>query len=245
MPQSSPPVDDRSQPAAPAGAAATDHLVHLPKMSTTAGVVEQDYVAINVAAVFAILLGFASILALVNSALIVIPLTAVAVAAVALRRVADSNGTQTGAGVAMCGLFLAVLAGSFVATGIVLEEFGRSADQHAIADLCQNFGRQINDQQFDKAYDLFSQRFRSRTSRQAFVRGINRFPELGRIVSANWNGVARFYTDADSGAVTARSMIVLHFANAQNPEPADAVFRKSGNTWSIDDVSGLFSNAPR
>jgi hypothetical protein len=214
-------------------------------MSTTAGVVEQDYVAINVGAVFALLIGFASILSLVNNILIVIPLAGILVAAVALRKIGNSNGTQTGAGVAMSGLFLSVLMGSYTSAGMVLEEFGRSADQHAITDLCINFGQLVNDQKFDTAYDLFSPRFQSVVSRQAFVRQLNHFPELGKITGASWNGVATFFTDPDNGAITCKSQILLKFEHAQNSESADAQFRKSGNSWYIEGITGLFNAAKR
>src|SRR5580704_164893 len=91
-------VDDRN--AVGAESAATEHLVNLPKMSATAGVGVQEYVAVSVSAVFSLLLGFASLLAIMENALIVIPILALALSIVALRQINRSNGTQTGRGVA-------------------------------------------------------------------------------------------------------------------------------------------------
>src|SRR5271170_804167 len=94
-----------SEPAAPTpvGAAGTDHLRELPKMSSTAGVGTEEYVAINVPAVFALLLGFAGILALIEAPFVVIALAAIVVAIVAMVQIAKSSGTQAGGGFAVAG----------------------------------------------------------------------------------------------------------------------------------------------
>jgi hypothetical protein len=230
---------------------ATDHLVHLPKMSPTAGVGTTDYVAINLPAVFALLLGFASIFAIMNNVMLVIPMIAIATGCVALWQINTSNGTQTGRHMVTGGLFLAVLCGSYVVTANAAEVLGQRHDRSAILALCANFGDKLRDRQFDSAYDLFSQRFKSRVSRQEFVARTTAMQDrlsregygsggLGMINGAHGTGLLDFYTDADAGTVTAQSFIILTYANSESENHMGCYFRKSGDTWTIDDIPDLF-----
>src|SRR5213596_2432440 len=91
-----------------------DPLAHLHKMSTTAGLGSGDYVAVNGAAVFALLLGLASALALLDELLLVIPLTGIIIAMVARRQIRQSNGTQTGRGLVALGVLLMLVFGGYV-----------------------------------------------------------------------------------------------------------------------------------
>src|SRR5688500_6367590 len=94
-PQSPQPHVDRG--AGPNGEADGDEALHkLHRMSRTAGLGTQEYVAINVAAVMTLLLGLVSALAMVTSLLLVIPLAGVVCGVIALYQIKDSNGTQTG-----------------------------------------------------------------------------------------------------------------------------------------------------
>src|SRR5271168_3196883 len=120
-----------------------DHFSQLPRMSPTAGAGDQEYVAINIPSVFSLLLGFTSLLALMNAVLVIIAVLAVALATLGLRQINRSNGTQTGAGIAMVGLFLAVSIGSFVLAQASMEGFTRQRDRQAIADLAQRFGQDM------------------------------------------------------------------------------------------------------
>src|SRR5215218_496972 len=75
-----------------------DPLSHLHKMSTTAGLGSGDYVAVNGAAVFSLLLGLASMLSMLEEILLIIPLACIIVSVIAWRQINHSNGTQTGKG---------------------------------------------------------------------------------------------------------------------------------------------------
>ena len=247
MPTNSPQLNDI--PASPAPAdAATEHLVHLPKMSATAGVSSQEYVAINVVAVFALLLGFAGIMAFISQAMLLIPLAAIIAGIVAARQIAGSNGTQTGMGIASSGLFLAVGISSFLITSDLTDFYGQQQDKAAIANLCQRFGEDMRDRTFDSAYGLFSRHFKARVTRQAFVGNLStlqdrltREPDLGIIVAAEWNGLVEFKIEPDTGAVTATSYI--NFKYAKNPEgvhPVEIHLRKDGSTWLLEDIPTQF-----
>ena len=85
-----------------------DPLAHLHKMSTTAGLGTTEYVAINPLAVATVFLGLASALALLDNTLLAIPVLALIGAIFSLRQIARSGGTQTGKGLAVLGLLLAV-----------------------------------------------------------------------------------------------------------------------------------------
>src|SRR3954451_9896103 len=75
-----------------------DPLAHLHKMSTTAGLGSGDYVAVNGTAVFALLVGVASALALMSEVLLILPLVAFVAGFMAWGQIRHSNGTQTGKG---------------------------------------------------------------------------------------------------------------------------------------------------
>ena len=105
MPTSSPESNLSSPPIATEQAA--DPLSKLHKMSTTAGVASQQYVAVNTTAVVAALLGVASAMAMFSPLLLVIPVATVVVSIVAWRQIANSNGTETGKPLAVLGLVLA------------------------------------------------------------------------------------------------------------------------------------------
>ncbi|HTW94568.1 MAG TPA: DUF4190 domain-containing protein [Tepidisphaeraceae bacterium] len=230
---------------------ATEHLTRLPRMSTTAGVGTQEYVAVNPVCVFALLLGFASVLSIIDDSLLVIPITAVVLAIIAMRQIAQSNGTQTGRGIAQGGLFLAIAYGSFVLSGGVLESYGRYQDRQDIAKLCVRFGEDLKDRTYDDAYSLFSQRFQHRIDRQTFVRTLKSMQDelteeakkkegLGPVNGAHWNGLVHFYADPDSGTVTAQSIMLWTFELSPNPYPKTCAFRKSANGWEFDDIFELF-----
>src|SRR4051794_17907081 len=94
-----------------APAAGTEHLAHLHKMSTTAGVTNLDYVAVSPLAVVTVLIGVASLLSFFGALFLVVPATGLLVGVLALRQIADSNGTQTGRPMAWAGLTLCVALG--------------------------------------------------------------------------------------------------------------------------------------
>src|SRR6476660_5325715 len=66
-----------------------DPLASLHKMSTTAGITSQEYVAINIPSIVAFVLGIASLVAVLNPVLLVLPLAAVVTAYAALSQIRD------------------------------------------------------------------------------------------------------------------------------------------------------------
>src|SRR4051812_20788417 len=106
-----------------AGDEEPDPLASLHKMSTTAGLTYggQEYVAVNVVAVVAVLLAVVGALALVGDILLVIPLAAVVCAIVALQQIRGSNGTQTGRWLAALAILLSLVFAGTVGTRKIME----------------------------------------------------------------------------------------------------------------------------
>src|SRR3954467_10146513 len=111
-----------------------DPLAHLHKMSTTAGLGTTEYVAVNGMSIVALILGVASALSLFANELLVIPGIAVVLAIVAFFQIRDSNGTQTGKGLAAVGLVLALAFVGLVGGRLMFQIIGNRSDEQAIND---------------------------------------------------------------------------------------------------------------
>ena len=232
-----------SRPGPPESAAA-DPLASLHKMSTTAGVTSQEYVAINIPSILALVLGLASVVAVLNPILLVIPLAAVITALAALRQIRESNGTQTGRGFAWLGIVLSLAIGGFVFAGAVSRHFQSRADRQAILAKMEELGRRIHERKYEQAYALFSARFQNRINRQAFDAGWDaqqNLPDLGPIVSMEWNRTnLEFKDDPDSGARVAYGAAWVRFQKSGEPARYIFEFRKSGPNWEIHDAPTAF-----
>jgi len=228
-------------------AADTDPLLHLHKMSTTAGLGSQDYVAINITAIVAALFGFGSVLAIINNVLLVIPIVGAVLSIVALAQIRNSNGTQSGRGLAWAGLLLCGgITIGLIATRTV-ETMRRNQDQRAVADLCDQFGRLVAQKDYEEAYKLFDSDFQDRTKLDAFRTRLASFQEnkfVPPIDAISWNGLIQFQSQ-DGGLDTAESVMKLHYKDTENEQRYGARFRKAaGESWLIDDIPELFPPPP-
>src|SRR4051794_32619061 len=223
----------------PDGDDAPDALAGLHKMSTTAGITSQEYVAINIPAIVALVLGLASVVALLTPVLLVVPLAAVITAYAALSQIRASNGTQTGRGFAILGIVLALAIGTIVLVRTVVERFQSKADRQAIAARIEEVGRLVRAEEYDKAYALFSNRFQNRINRQTFEskwESSQAYECLGRIASIEWNRTnIIFQDDPASGARVGYAASWMHFEKGPEPARFTFEFRKSGSNWEIDD----------
>jgi hypothetical protein len=224
-------------------AADSESLLHLHKMSTTAGLGSQDYVAVNVLSVIAVLFGLASLLAIASPVLLVFPIVGVALSLIALRQVRHSNGTQTGAGLAILGLVLSgvITASIFVYQGF--EAVHRRADQATIANLIRQYGGLLSQHQYAPAYDLFDSDFQNRVSKREFVEHLGTLFEQKMeppIESVDWNGLAAFHVD-DEDIETADSVMKMNFKGSGGPVREEIHFKRaSGGPWLIDNIPDQF-----
>jgi hypothetical protein len=226
-------------------AADSDPLLHLHKMSTTAGVGTQEYVAVNVTSVVAVLFGLASLLAIASPALLIFPIVGVGLSLVALRQIRHSNGTQTGGGLAILGLIFSGLITAVLFSYQGVQALHRRADQLAIAGLSQKYGDLLNQRKFAEAYDLFDSDFQNRVGKQAFINTLTSVQNQGSLVppidGITWNGLAEFHAD-DTGTETADSEMKIHFKGYDGyPERQPIHFKRSGDgPWQIDNIPEEF-----
>ena len=219
-------------------------------MSTTAGVGSQDYVAVNLAAILAALLGLASILALLNDVWLVIPAAGVVCAIVAWRQIRNSNGTQTGNGIALIGLVLSLLIGGGVLASKAAHAWTQRRDEQAITAAMHDLGEDLAAGRYHDAYQRLSERFKQRVPEAAFTETwettLGRGFALGHVKTLNWNGRALFEDDAGTGRRFAWAGMIPEFEKPMDPPPRwDAqLSRGSDGRWVVEDLQQIFPQKP-
>jgi hypothetical protein len=184
------------------GADPVDPLSKLHKMSTTAGVASQQYVAVNSAAVIAALLGLASGLAIFSPLLLIISVVGIAVAIVAWRQIRGSNGTETGLVAAGLGLMMSVGFGAGIGGKEYLDYSHSRDDGRKMDAIIQQVSTAIQSNQLEAAYQLFDSNFRQRVSLEQFKTKLQsmQLPGAnGRIHSMAWNGILPQYEKTQGG----------------------------------------------
>ncbi len=218
-------------------------------MSTTAGLTTQEYVAVNAAAIAAILLGLASAFALLSPTFLVIPLLAIVCAVIAWRQITHSNGTQGGKILAATGLVLALAAGGFKVSQEITQRMRAIPQERQIAAIARQMGQWVAAEDWDPLWNLFSDRFKTQRIKITREQFIQRWKDLqapfrGRVRSIKWNGVSMvFQTDARSGFPAAICMVIVDLENA-TPWRQPVIFRKIGDRWLIDDMPEVFPPPP-
>jgi hypothetical protein len=234
---------DVAQPthSTPADADADAHLAQLHKMSTTAGVTNLDYVAVNQTAIVAAILGLASALSFLASLLLVIPLVGVIFAIVALRQIKDSSGTQTGRLLAILGLLLCVLLGGGAITKEAMAIAAVKGDENKIAATLAQVGQYLHDGKYKEAYALHDDEFQNRVKFPLFEstwKSIQSPMPLGRVQSMEWNGVSPSFA-SEGGSPVAATKARMKFERAQD-ERFDVLLRRVGDRWLISRFPSFF-----
>jgi hypothetical protein len=231
------------QPATPRDAAVeTDALSHLYKMSSTAGAQSNEYVAVNVTAVVAVIFGLASLLAKFGAILLVIPIIGVILSLVALAQIRASNGTQTGKGLALIGLILSGLISGGLLTVNLVQAAQTRSDEQAISAICQDLGQLLKDRKYESACALFNARFKDRVGDQAFTAHLANIQQNGYyppIDSMTWNGRSEIQS-GDEGEKTAAVMMVVQYKDSNTPSRFAAELRRTDGTWRFEAIEDLF-----
>ena len=228
---------------APPGASAADDmgqdpLAKLHKMSTTAGVASPQYVAISTAAVVASLLGVASALALLSPLLLIIPVAGVVVACVAWRHIADSNGTETGKGLAAAGLVLSLLLGGGIFGREVAERVHARNDARQMQAVADQLTQRLKARDYDAAYGMFTTPFRQRVTLDQFKVRWESMQQPGPLQSLTWNGVLPAYESVGQSVAGVISMAVS-FTDREGR--FTFVFRKTDDGgWQLENIPELF-----
>jgi hypothetical protein len=247
LPRMSDLTPDASSPsatgAAAVAAAEDDPFLRLHKMSTTAGLGSGDYVAINGNAIAAVLLGIASAFLLMGTnLLLILPLAGIVCAILALRQINDSNGTQTGTGLAALGLLLSLGFGGFFTGTEAVAAIRNHADSEQIVDLIHEFSADVKAGDYAKGYALWDARFQSRVPLNTFTGQWDRFASMsiGRITDIDWNHLMEFDNNVVTGEREASGQIVLSFANVPGKDRQPIEFRKLDGKWWFYDAPVLF-----
>jgi hypothetical protein len=213
-------------------------------MSTTAGVTNLDYVAVNQTAIAAVLLGLLSALSFFGYLLLVIPIVGAVFAVIALRQIAGSNGTQTGRGLAVLALALCVVLGGTAIAREVIAVMRVKGTESAIAATITKLGDSVRQEKYKEAYELFDPDFRSKVSLDRFqarwqtVQSAN----LGKLEVFEWNGVTPVFESAEGHrlAITkARAKFVKGF-----DDRFDVILREVDGRWEIMRLESFFPTAP-
>jgi hypothetical protein len=226
----------------PSDAQADAHLANLHKMSTTAGVTNVGYVAVNYTAIAAALLGLASALSFFGLLLLVVPVVGIIFAIVAIRQINDSSGTQTGKGLAYLGLALSFLLGGGAITRDAITMLSARGEENRIADTISKVGQYIHDGKYKEAYDLHDDGFQNHFTLAQFQstwKSVQVPTSLGKVISMEWNGVPPVI-ESSSGAQLAATKARVKFEKAQD-ERFDVILRKVGDRWLITRFPAFFT----
>jgi hypothetical protein len=213
-------------------------------MSTTSAA-GTDYVSINPVAIAALLLGVASVLALVSDSLLIVPLAGVICSIMAIVQIRRSSGTQTGRGFAILGMVLAVgiSAGRVAIAG--RDYFQARSDSQQLAPVIVRLSKTLHAARYDEAYDdLFSSAFRIRVDRKTFTSTFEQYsalPNFGPVRSVVWPGQTVEFTDVGTSGVRMGYMLVdFNFEHAASPMRPMVTFSTRDGAWRIDNIALLF-----
>jgi hypothetical protein len=214
-------------------AQADAHLAQLHKMSTTAGVTNLDYVAVNLIAIVALVLGMLSAMALLDKILLVVPLAGLIFAIVALKQINNSGGTQTGKILAIAGLALCLLFAGVEIFNEVQGVLSVRDDEKMIDSTLAEAGKLIHDGKFNEAYALFDDSFHSYVKPDQFQNtmiGVQKSP-LGTLESIEGNHLVQF--ESAGGTRVAGTKAKIKFAHTAEAERFDVALREINGKWKI------------
>lgn len=257
MTQSPPPVPDLP----PAVAADRDPVTGLRRMSRTAGVGLHDYAAINTLAVIALVLGPASLLVFFGSFLLIVPIVGVACAALAVRQIRRSSGTETGLPLALIGGALSAGLLAWAVGSGVIESGRNAADRAQIESVAADLAAALSAGDYDAAYALFHERFQENVPRDRFESALaarQSSPYHGTIAGLRLSEVMRFERESSEAGRIGQGTLMIDLPplpgdpGATRPAVAPpprtdrqtVVFREQGGAWKILNVGDWFAPPP-
>jgi len=226
----------------PKSAADPDPLAHLHKMSATAGAAITQYVAINGLSIAALLLGIASVLAILINALWIVPVVGIILGLLSLRQINRSNGTQSGKLPAYLGLLLCVVMGGIAGARQIVDSIRAKARTEQVLATLTQFSNGIATDDFAAAYQAFSPEFQSRIPEPQFIA---RWKDLeqrdfSKIRAIRWNQVPPLFSDDVSGQIpTADLEALVEFAQGFELRVV-LHFRERNGAWRIYDLPAFF-----
>lgn len=217
-------------------------LEHLHKMSRTAGLGTTEYVAVNTIAVTTLILGLLSGLSLLGTAMLVLPAATLVMGVIAIVQIRRSAGTQSGVAIAALGIVLALVFVGVVGGKEVARDHRDATEQTQIAGLIQKFGKAIAAQDYDTAWNCFSERAQSKSAEGKFAdlwKQIQASQFYGPVKQMSSNGIIDVADDPDTGVTRARGMIVISLTSGKE-DRREAFFTKTdAGTWLFEDLQGF------
>lgn len=225
------------------------------RMSRTAGVGLQDYAAVNVFAVTGLILAFASVLVLIFSdvpALLILPLAAIVICVIAFVQIQGSNGTQTGRGLAVAGLLIALAFGGTNVYGRMTMAARHRADAAALRDLVKQFETAALAGKAADAHALFDAHFRENVKLETFERTltyrVERMFGQKRVQHIALGDRIEFETGANGATFATALLIITADGTAPNGQPfrveEPTEFRTVDDAWKIDAIPNWFAATP-
>lgn len=220
-----------------------DPIGKLHKMSTTAGVGSQDYVAINTSAIVSVILGLCTALAFMGIPFLVVGAAGIAFGIIALVQIRHSNGTQGGTGLAILGIVLSLgIAGSVAAASIVEWSHERE-DREAIDKLLEDLGQYVAAGQYDKAYQFFTPEFQGVIKPQIFRDQLQGWQQYFWKIEGMSSNKAFVFAPTTEGIYTAQTQALVRFvkpttmstqpADPRDPRRVPMVLQKLDGQWRI------------
>src|SRR4051812_35590664 len=208
----------------PANQPPDDPIAHLHKMSTTAGVGSQDYVAINTSAIVSVILGLSTALAFLGVPFLVVGVAGIVFGIIALVQIRHSNGTQGGTGLAILGILLSLAMAGSVAAASIVEWNHQREDRNQIEAAITQLGQYVAGEQYDKAYQLFAPDFQALIKPQIFHDQLQGYQQYyWKIEGMSSNG-AFVFTTSTEGIPTAQTQAMVRFVQPKTKptQPSDA-----------------------
>lgn len=222
---------------------APDPLAKLHRMSTTAGVASQQYVAVNNTAIIAVVLGVASGLAMLDKIMLFIPAIGIVVAIVAWHQIRNSNRTETGLPWAILGLLLSFLIGAGVSAKEISARRRLHSDVEQMSSLLHDLQGDLVKENYEAAYQRFDILFRQRIPLQLFEgrwRAYQRPTVDGPLKEMAWNGVPPIFENVKGGdEIVAVMSVIVRFQSFENGR-FTFVFRNTGGGWQLEDMPDMF-----
>lgn len=226
-----------------------DPLASLHRMSTTAGVASQEYVAINHTAIATLLLGLASISVVMANLLLVLPVVALVCGIIALRQIGNSNGTQTGKLLALLGMSLALVMSGVAIVPQLRVHAALKAEEGRIIAAVDEFGRALVAKDYDRAAtmvdpDFFTKKGLTKEAFAARWKSLLNNEFYGDLTSATSNGRVGLEGDTAEGR-SGGTLLILRFNKTDTPlRSATSLKKGDDGQWRIDDIPELFPTPP-
>lgn len=216
-------------------------------MSRTAGAGTTDYVAVNNLAVAALIVGLLGWLAVMDNALLLVPLIGIVLGIMAVLQIVRSNGTQTGMWLAVLGMVLSVGFAGYVGAAALAEQAAFKRDGQVIEQVRATLETSLGKGDYATSYGEFSPIFRQRMSVEEFAdfwKNIESLQYGGKIIAVGWNG--RMEAEKAPESLTRYTKVVWSFKVERQAEPftREVVLMQVEDGWKVHDVQNLFPPPP-